>query len=80
MRFQTLINLANSAYPESLISENNLRDPLAQFIYRELKNTFNSKATTEVKIQQAIIALDNVITDLTAVINKFKEVLETPHG
>lgn len=77
-----LLNLANEAYddgylaeyfdPDTGTSRAGLGDTLAEFIVREIRDTFDSNATRCAQLEEARRVLMNAIDDLENVIERLQ--------
>jgi hypothetical protein len=77
-----LLNLANEAYPDAELAgyfDPNTGEPaegdgdgLAQFIVRELRDTFDRGATRDAQLEEARRCLNNAIRELEFVIDRFR--------
>lgn len=72
MKLEALIKIASKAYPEDLIfqafkTKKPVGDGLAEFIYRELLDTFDSSQTSLEQLQEAEIVLDRAARELNDV-------------
>lgn len=74
MKLRKLLLLASSGYPDDFVRlyadrpNGNHGDTLAEFIYRELQDTFDESATTQEQLAAAVSAMEKAIRDLQGVI------------
>ena len=83
MKLNDIIRLANSNYPDGLISDYwdfanskprwnpDAGDTLAYFIALELKDTYNDKAATQFQLKEAMRVMASAVRQLTDVYNGF---------
>lgn len=77
-----LLNIANEAYddgylaeyfdPDTGASRAGSGDTLAEFIVREIRDTFDSNATRSTQLEEARRVLMNAIDDLESVIERLQ--------
>ena len=83
MTLDEIIAIADAAYPDGFVARYwnakrqavrraNLGDTLAQFIVRELKDTFDPQATDAEQIATAAKAIENAASELAAVAAAFR--------
>ena len=67
MKLRKLLLLASSGYPDDFVRlyadrpNGNHGDTLAEFIYRELQDTFDESATTQEQLAAAVSAMEKAI-------------------
>jgi DNA-directed RNA polymerase subunit RPC12/RpoP len=69
MTFDEVVGLADKAYPDGLMKSS---DGLTEFIYRELKGTYDAAASEEVQVMEAVRVLGVVRREIEAVEHAFK--------
>lgn len=73
MKLSQLIKIASDAYPDDLIGryhkapKRDFGDTLAQFLARELKDTFDPDASDEEQLREGVRALTSSIRELSGV-------------
>lgn len=73
MRLKELLEIANDAYPDGLIAEaakaapGGSGDSLAEFIFTELKETFDPKLSSSNQLADALSAMQNAMDELREV-------------
>lgn len=88
LTFAEIIDIANEAYPDGLIGQAynqirhrnkkipNVGDGLAEFIVRELKDTFEPKASSLNQLTEAARVMKNARAELEAVEAAFQKKLQ----
>lgn len=79
MKLEGIITLADSAYPEGLIkrafeTKKPVGDGLAEFIARELTDTYDTKASGKEQLDEAIRVMERACSELRAVKTMFKSI------
>lgn len=82
MTIQELVEVANNGYPDNYLeryfdqktgkAKSGPGDGLAEFILRELVETFDATADKDDQIEEAIRLMENAIRDIRGVINALR--------
>jgi hypothetical protein len=80
MKLSTIISIANMAYPDGLVEQafqgDHVGDGLAEFIVRELRDTYDPKASSLDQLEEAARVMESALKELTDV----KEALELAYN
>jgi hypothetical protein len=76
MELKEIIEIASSVYPEGLViqayeANGNVGDGLAEFIVRELKDTYDSQASDMEQLEEAERVMKNAQKELENVVSAF---------
>ena len=72
MKLSTIINIADKAYPDGLVKQafeegDHVGDGLAEFIARELRETYDEKASSLEQLEEACRVMHNARRELVDV-------------
>lgn len=75
-----IIQIADRVYPDGLVGQAAKRkkvgDGLAEFIYRELKETFDPKASALDQVNEAKRVMETAVRETSAVAQAFSDVAD----
>lgn len=84
MKLDDIINIANKAYPDDLVAqateEEDVGDGLAQFINRELTETYDPDADTTEQLIEAVRCMTVAQKELITVVEALQEALDKELG
>jgi hypothetical protein len=77
MKLSTIISIANMAYPDGLVEQafqegDHVGDGLAEFIVRELRDTYDPKASSLDQLEEAARVMESALKELTDVKEAFE--------
>lgn len=77
MTFEEILAVADAAYPDGLVAavaeDMEVGDTLAEFIFRELQDTYDTDASDEQQLAEAVRVMTSAREELEAVEEAFRE-------